>query len=362
MWRNQAMRGGWRWDDGVIFQASRRRLRRSTDGGGEWAEVLEYGNMPPIDTPEGALLVGDNAVGSGAARSIDGGVTWTPAAWPGGGGLPNSLLVVDPTPELPAGRVVGAGFGGVAYSDDDGRSWQASEIFGSLAMYSQGGVRITGGPEDGVLLVSLDGVPNGLSGGVWRSENGRDWELIGRTFEDVVAVNLVAGPDGQVYAWQQETDRVLGSGDGGRTWKLLSREVDSSYDFSPRDMIVGPDGRLYVSGFGRPIPIEAPIYRTVDPVVAVANTPAPPEASGATLRVNPNPASGAARIALRLASPEAARLRVFDARGREVHAVASGARGTHDWEVSTAGWAPGVYIVRAEVGGEIVTAQLTIAR
>ena len=53
---------------------------------------------------------------------------------------------------------------------------------------------------------------------------------------------------------------------------------------------------------------------------------APPEASGARLRVEPNPASGAAAVRLVLPSPEASvRVSVFDARGREVAVLACGA-------------------------------------
>ena len=294
---------GWRWDPGVIFQADRHTLDRSTDGGQTWVDVLEYGGLPPIDTPGGALLTSDNAIGSGAARSTDGGETWTPAAWPGDGGLPQALLVVDPTPELPTGRIVGAGFGGVAYSDDDGRTWHATEIFAYPFYYSEGGTRITGGPEDGVLLVSLDGVPDGFTGGVWRSEDGLAWDLIGQTIEGGL-IHLTAGPGGQVYAWSEESDQVLGSADGGRTWRLLSQSVDPSINLHLNDMTVGPGGRMYVGGL---------VCLRTSWVGSTArwsrwwcrSIPRPPRPLARDCRIEPNPASGAATVRLTLPSPEA---------------------------------------------------------
>lgn len=71
-------------------------------------------------------------------------------------------------------------------------------------------------------------------------------------------------------------------------------------------------------------------------------------------------ASGAVRIALESDTPEAAALRVYDTRGREVWA--SGAGAVREWEVDTRTWAPGVYVARAGTGGEAVTARFTVAR
>ena len=100
-------------------------------------------------------------------------------------------------------------------------------------------------------------------------------------------------------------------------------------------------------------------------MVAVAGEPAPPAASGVSLSVEPNPASGAATVRLTLASPEAeVHVSVFDARGREVAVVASGARGAgeHSFAVETSPLAAGVYVVRAVLqsgavasGGFVVT-------
>ncbi len=153
---------------------------------------------------------------------------------------------------------------------------------------------------------------------------------------------------------------VYRTDDAGETWAIAGRTPVTASNMTSRMLMVGPEGRLYV-GLLLAGTERAWAVRTVQPVVAVSSVPNP-EASGARLRVSPNPGAGAVRIALRLDTPEAARLTVFDARGRAVHTEASGARGQHAWEVDTSAWAAGVYVARAEVGGEVVTAQLTVAR
>ena len=146
---------------------------------------------------------------------------------------------------------------------------------------------------------------------------------------------------------------VVWSGDGARTWTELTPEASGWAGDGVEDMELGRDGRLYVA-------TRNGVWRSSGALPVASETP--PEASGARLRITPNPVAGAARIALSLAAPEAARLAVYDARGREVYGEASGARGEHAWEVRTERWAAGVYVVRAEVGGEAITAHLTVAR
>ena len=58
------------------------------------------------------------------------------------------------------------------------------------------------------------------------------------------------------------------------------------------------------------------------------------------------------------------RVSVFDARGREVAVLASGARGAgvHSFAVDSAPLAPGVYVVRAVGRGLVESARLVVAR
>ena len=80
-------------------------------------------------------------------------------------------------------------------------------------------------------------------------------------------------------------------------------------------------------------------------------TEAGPDEASRLITVSPNPA---ARV-VRIETPEAGRVSVFDALGREVASVAGGA-GAVEVDVST--WPPGVYVVRAAG----TSAQFVVAR
>ena len=92
--------------------------------------------------------------------------------------------------------------------------------------------------------------------------------------------------------------------------------------------------------------------------------PTPP-ASGAALAVGPNPTGGAATVRLDLPAPAEVRVAVYDVLGRRVGTLASGAlaAGTHRLPFDAAPLAPGVYVVRAEVGGgAVLVRRVTVAR
>ena len=88
-----------------------------------------------------------------------------------------------------------------------------------------------------------------------------------------------------------------------------------------------------------------------------------PEASGA-LAVWPNPASGAARVTVTLAAPEAIRATVYDALGREVAVLHDGplAAGAHALALDARALAPGVYVVRLRSAAGTATERLTVVR
>ena len=123
------------------------------------------------------------------------------------------------------------------------------------------------------------------------------------------------------------------------------------------------EGRLVVAAPGSGLDRRGGVYRTASPLPVASE--AVPEASGARLRVEPNPTSGATTVLLTLTSPEAeVRVSVFDARGREVAVLASGVRaaGTHAFAVGTSPLAAGVYVVRAVVGDAVASGRFTVAR
>ena len=95
--------------------------------------------------------------------------------------------------------------------------------------------------------------------------------------------------------------------------------------------------------------------------------PTPP-ANGAALTVGPNPTGGAATVRLDLPAPADVRVAVYDVLGRRVATLASGAlgAGAHALPFDAAPLAPGVYVVRAEVGGAggvgVLVRRVTVAR
>jgi probable HAF family extracellular repeat protein len=95
----------------------------------------------------------------------------------------------------------------------------------------------------------------------------------------------------------------------------------------------------------------------------------PPAGAKVALRLHPNPSSGPARIEYVSATGGTARIRVFDLRGREVASMVEAdlPPGSHvaRWDGrDAAGRAvpAGAYVVRVELGGEVVTGKLAIVR
>lgn len=95
----------------------------------------------------------------------------------------------------------------------------------------------------------------------------------------------------------------------------------------------------------------------------VSAEPGAPVAAFA-LAVSPNPARGSTTLSLTLLAPGSVRVAVYDARGREVAVVLSGARaaGRHAVAFDAAALPGGVYFARAEAGGAVVTRPITIVR
>ena len=356
--------------DGDILTLTGHAVRRSRDGGATWAEYLPDPGAEtwPVTTPTGAILVGTdhNRIG----RSADDGATWTVHDYPDTQAFPTGGLSVLPpgvVPGLPpSGRAVAAGLSGIATSDDDGLTWTPSDLWCIFCVYAQGVVTLDGGPHSGELRASVDdNRPGGVSAGVWASTDGISWRRIGRS-NNGAGVTLQALPGGRLLAYNAGNDILRASDDGGATWRSLGR-VDPSRPNSDLlrlyDIALGPDGRLYAAVTARPGVPYAGVYRTVAPYLAVTEEPAP-SAGDSALRVEPNPATGHAAARWRQASAGAARVSVYDARGREVLVLAEGHRqpGEHTAEVDTSALAPGVYVVRVASAEGVASASFTVAR
>jgi hypothetical protein len=328
----------------------------------------------PVHTPEGALLLGTRGSpsegGRLAARSTDGGATWTPhGLGDGTDGLgTTNLVVIPPSDELPGGRIVATGYGGIATSDDDGRTWQPTALYGGLAYAAWSSARIEHGPYVGRLLAVVErGAPGGEPTGLYASTDGTAWERIGDTPGGAVyGLRLTAAPDGTIYAYHTTNEEysVFRTVDGGETWENLG-PVWVEWPAEAREITVGPDGRLYAACSGGGFAgYDGGVFRTTEPVVTVASEP---EASGSLkteLEVYPNPMTGRATVTLALTAPAEVRAAVFDVLGREVAVLHDGllAAGTHRLAFDGARLPAGVYLVRVESGSDRLTERITLLR
>lgn len=101
-------------------------------------------------------------------------------------------------------------------------------------------------------------------------------------------------------------------------------------------------------------------------VAASVSEEAPPSAAvAAALEAPvPNPSRGEVTLAYVVGRAVPVRLTVVDALGREVAALAEGVvpLGRHAHRVDTGRLAPGVYVVRLEAGGDVLTRSFTVVR
>ena len=364
--------------DGDVYYRRVNSLWRTRDNGLTWREMgrrLHGADTWALTTPGGALLLGNSGSGDLIERSEDDGDTvggWVGHDYPGNPqtepAAPNSGFAVLPpgTPGVPeAGRIVAAGITGMAYSDDDGRTWTRSELWCPFCVYARNITRLDGGPHEGELVISLDdNRSGGVSGGVWRSADGVAWARVGRSFPAAVGVEIYPLGDGLLVATWFGTGTVRASEDGGATWRDLG-PVDPREGFQVEDLERGPDGRLYAAVSANPE--SGGTYRTVDPVLPVAGEAEAPGRAALGLSVRPNPSSGGAvTVSLSQASPSAVRVEVLDALGRRVAVLHDGpaAEGPHAFVLNAGALAPGVYVVvaRAAGGADSLARAFTVVR
>lgn len=350
----------------------------SLDGGETWEfDVFQVG---PNDGSISALLWSthpdtDGSLYVGEAfrlfRSDDLGREGTYVELGLTGGLIEDIAEVPPSAVLPNGRILAAVWNGLSFSDDGGQMFQSSNVYqqGGLIATSLSVVRDPTHPYGAVAYaaVTLAGEDPPFSA-LYRSDDG------GATWEEKVRVppgmygltrptwgEVMATSDGGV--WYGVRDQsipggdygvVLQSEDGGETLT----EAGTGYGrYAVHMMAEAPDGRVYVAS-------DSLVWRTVDPVVAVAEEPSPRGASGLDVQVEPNPTTSQTTVRWRQARPGTARVTVHDVRGRKVLAIADSLYqpGEQAVVVETGALAPGVYVVRLVSSSGTVSARLTVAR
>src|SRR5690606_23492083 len=108
------------------------------------------------------------------------------------------------------------------------------------------------------------------------------------------------------------------------------------------------------------------VYRTAETHEPnpVPSEPGPEPGASLGVEVVPNPARGAAVVALTLPQPGAVSASVYDVLGRRVALLHEGplAAGRHALALDGASLPPGVYVVRVAAGGEVAARTVTVLR
>lgn len=261
------------------------------------------------------------------------------------------------------------GNGGPGYSPDGGTTWFPSNLSQAGAGVSEGLAVVDGGPYHGTAVATVGEA--GVAGySVVNSTDGRTWARVGPTPSGLGSGRafggLLAVPGGTIY-FHGAPGRIYASDDAGRSWTLLF-DVDGPLETndSVRDLVFGPDGRLYAGVSSNTWREEARggLYRTVLPVAVVSSEAGPAAAPSVGVRVRPNPVAGRAEAVVQMAEAGDVRLDVIDGTGRVVAIVRAGAfaAGETTVAIDTSGWAAGVYVARAIALRSHATASFTVAR
>ena len=372
---------------------------RSTDRGYTWQEsvigdgypcqAFHQSALPALQGPAGGALL--CSVVSTTYRSFGDGApgTWEQAGRHGGDGI--AYGEVPPSAALPGGRLLAGVYNGVTASDDGGVTWAPTSLYG-FAQYiarSFAWVPEAGHPYRGAALAAVIDLTLGhadSSATVWRSDDGGSTWALAHQFSPTAhgipdqgtnqsgvpighrlrEADLYTASDGVVWAglFADVAGPSAGNGgiarstDGGRTWEVAAGPGSGWTGRGVRQITEGADGRLYVAAE------EGGVWRSVEPVVAVAAAPELPAPADLALTVEPNPSTSQAAVRWRQASAGAARVSVFDARGREVLVVSESYRpsGEHRVEVDASGLAPGAYVVRVVAPSGSASGRLSIVR
>ena len=367
-------------------------LYRSVDGGetfdrvespagGRDGRISPSGALDrfPYDSPyPGRLVSGDSP---STVYSDDGGDTWTRAET-------SPYLQAFRLHTFRSGRVVAAGFYGAVLSRDGGQTYDivptlydSTQIrFDLTEMLMLDGF-VTGQPgdsEEGRLLVvgTQAGRPSTY---VWASDDeGETWQEVhafeyGGTWTALSSVpEEVGGGSGWAVAADPLPGRVWETTDGGETWTQIGRvpgiganPTGGGITFA-ETVEVGPDGRLY-AGTARSGNKASWSYRSrgrvAEAMQPVARESEPGVPASVGVSVWPNPTGGAVTVRLSLASPQAVRVSVLDALGREVAVLHEGAATDGQrLALDAEGWPVGAYSVRVVTEAGTVSTGLTVAR
>lgn len=223
--------------DHTLFAATDSGAYRSQDSGDNWQLIGSAAPQPwasllisPNYATDRTLFGIQNTIGSGAIKSTDGGVTWTPL--PGGpaGGYPIYLAI---SPAFGSDGVLFAytGFSGVYKSADGGNTWQ--QINDGLSDINVNSLVLS--PDfarDQTLFAGVGGGYYNTASGVFRSKSGGgNWSRISQGLNGLTVSSIATSPayesDGIIFT--ATNGGLFKSLDRGRNWRFL--DIGSSYGY-----------------------------------------------------------------------------------------------------------------------------------
>ncbi len=344
----------------TLFRGTNGGTHRSLDGGMSFVPVHSEGGAlfaADVGGPNSGVILVASSPGSGIAYSTDRGASFTEATFTvSTGSTPFMEDAVEILDGPSAGRLVAGVFGGVVISEDAGRTWSPSSLFQDARFWVQR-VEIGTDPNTGNRRLHVTLADAALPDVQFyvSDDDGLTWTNIPGMVDAYLFVYVPQG-EGYLLAVERATalegDRLTlwRSDDAGQLWGEVGElpaetEGHTAHLISTDDMLIGPDGRVYVA-VSRAGPEREWVYRTTEPVVVAGEPEIPPAPTAERLVVYPNPATG--RITVQGVEP-GEEIVLYDVLGRAVLR----SRAPTDMDVSAL--PPGVYVLRVGRESRAVT-------
>ena len=376
---------------GSLYVGTSAGLFRSPDDGQTWTALtlglpIRASIVDLVATPSYLVLAVN---GVGVYRSQNGG-RWERAD----NGLGADAAVVETLHSAPSGLYVGTGDStidseGIYYSDSDGALWAVRNAGIPGGGPSRRRRRVLAIESMGAAVVLSITANLGEVNATYRSEDrAQTWaRIVGFGAPEALAT------DGQALYAGFALGPVQRSTDGGATWAQRAalpaggfedlhargpelwaaptsgaphRSLDGAGSWTPLTDGLPPNPRVERVHVGARYVFAGTAAIGLWRRPRFGTTAAEPGsvAKGVSLTATPNPARGAATVALTLAEAQPVTVAVLDALGRRVALLHDGvlAAGTHELRLDAAGLPAGVYVVRATAGAVVVARRLTVVR
>ena len=332
---------------GSLWISTRDLILESDDQGQSWSTLIHHDDLAGYTYNEVYPIIHDEERGIIYAQdifevfySIDEGETWIPTNVPENGLTDPGVYTMAITPEgylmVYAVHDERNDLEGIWLTKDLGETWELvlEEKFRGFANFYF---------DSTDLLWAYFGDQIGTS-----IDLGKTWDFTSISAEHWIALsNMIETPDGAF--WLSHVCGVLRSVDRGETWE----ELFPGGTVSPGNL------QWFESTSELVFSLDHEIYRTfIDPSIRVANEDEIPQGVDQfVLNTYPNPVANTAYIQFSLNRDTPVTLDVYDQLGRKVQRVLDShlGAGNHEIPVQTYGFAPGMYVFRLQMEGQVMT-------